>query len=277
MLTFLREVHIRTKIESSNGKPYDTSGVMIQIHGGFSRQCTVWKLFHKLYPLLTDLSWSRHLLTPDHHCLLFEDFLALCPGTEVALLLQFDHLALYDKTWQPLLKRALENNPIVTKTIVGKRFFVFETIVQSNHHADKFANSTLTESKIHHICSYCKGSAIRLDVVGTNDHAMRLHALDFFYNNFLHNIDTVQFWKVHPTSHISAIKASFHGISIKQCSAITSRYFDELMGDATQCGLLVSYFQQFLAAKNYKELSLVTAEDTMSSRNAINSLHCNFQ
>ena len=38
------------------------------------------------------------------------------------------------------------------------------------------------------------------------------------------------------------------------------------MGNATQCGLLVSYFQQFLAAENYKELSLVTAEDTLSTQ-----------
>ena len=81
MLTFLQEEHIRTKIVSSNGKPNNTSGVMIQAHGGFSRQCTVWKPFHKLRPLLTDLSQSRHLLTPNHYCVLFEDFLALCPGT----------------------------------------------------------------------------------------------------------------------------------------------------------------------------------------------------
>jgi len=52
MLTFLREDFIRKKINSSNGKPYDTSGVMIQIHSGFSRQCTVWKPFQKLRTLL---------------------------------------------------------------------------------------------------------------------------------------------------------------------------------------------------------------------------------
>ena len=132
MLNFLWEQHIQAKIDASNGKPHNTSGIMIQIHSGFSRQCTVRNPFYKLRSLPTDLSKSKQLLTPYHHHLLFEDFLLLGPGTDIALLLCYDHPVLYDKTWQPLLKRALENNPIVTRTIVGKQFFVFKTIIHSN-------------------------------------------------------------------------------------------------------------------------------------------------
>ena len=127
-------------------------------------------------------------------------------------------------------------------------------------------NNTLTESEFDHYCSFREGSAVRFDIVGTDDDSSRLHTLDFFYHDLLNSIDTVQFWTVHSTSRISLIEDSFHGISILQCSAITSTYVDELMGDATQCGLLVSYFEKFLATENLKESAVVTAEDTLSTQ-----------
>ena len=123
MLTFLNEERISARIKESNGKLYSTSGIMTQIHSRFSRQCTVWKPFKTLHTLLTDMTRTKQLLTPDHHCLFFEDFLALHLGTNVALFLCYAHLILNDKeTWMPIIRSALANNPIATWAIVGKQF-----------------------------------------------------------------------------------------------------------------------------------------------------------
>ena len=174
MLTFLHEERISARIQECDEK-------MAQIHSGFSCQCTVWKPFKILCALLTDMTRTKQLLTPDHHGLMFKEFLALCPGTAAILLLCYNHPILNDKrTWMPIMRSALVNNPIVTRIIVGKQLFVFEAIVRSNRHADAFANKTLTESEIERYCGLREGSEICLDIVGTNQDSRCLHTLDFF-------------------------------------------------------------------------------------------------
>ena len=220
---------------SPMGKLYSTSSIMTQIHSGFSHQCTVWIPFKTLHSLLTDMSRTKQLLTPDHHCLLFEDFLTLRPGTDIALLLCYNHPILNDKrTWMPIMRSVLVYNPIATRTIAGKQFFVFEEIVRSNHHADAFTNKMLTESKIERYCGLREGSAICLDIVSTHQDSRRLYTLDFFYHDFFSNIDTSQYWTIHSTRQLSLIKKSYHNISIERYSAA---YIGELMGDTMQCNL----------------------------------------
>ena len=67
----------------SGVKVYQTNGIMCQIYIGFAKKCTVWLPYNKLKELLTDPTYTRNLLTTDHHHLLlvFEHFTELEPGT----------------------------------------------------------------------------------------------------------------------------------------------------------------------------------------------------
>ena len=92
------------------------------------------------------------------------------------------------------MQKALQQNPIATRTVNGKRFFIFECVVRANRHADDFGNKTLTQNQIKKICAYREGVAIHFDIIGTEDSRGIAHTIDFFHYEFFDHIHSVQFW-----------------------------------------------------------------------------------
>ena len=130
---------------------YNTNGIMRQIYIGFSKQYKVWYPFHNLKSLLSDPEQSRNMVTQDHHRLLFENYSALKPGAHVIVLLAGNHTYLKHKDHKPIMQMALQKNPLITRAINGK---IFECVVWSNRYANDFADNTLTQQQIKHLCSF---------------------------------------------------------------------------------------------------------------------------
>ena len=160
---------------------------------------------------------------------------------------------------------ALQKNPLIARAINGKQFFVFECVVWSNRYANDFADNTLTQQQIEHLCSFREGVAVCLDVKGTENLNGQCHTLDFFHHTFFDNLETVQFWTIHHINKLSGIKKYLDDISIKCCTAVTSVYVNKLMGDAAQLGILVGFYQQFMGIATEQEILLQYQECEIST------------
>ena len=243
---------------SGTSKGFNTNGVMCQIYIGFLRSCDVRHPFKTLRDLLIDPSRAKNLLTQDHHRLLFENYAALQPG-------ESDHTFLTNKVWKPIMQKTLQQNPIATRTINGKRFFIFECVVRANCHADDFGDNTITQNQIERICTYHEGVAICFDIIGTEDSKGIAHTIDFFHFKFSKNLHLVQFWTVHHINKLSSIKDYLSSASIERCAAVTSVYVEELMGEAAQLGILVGFYQQFMGIEIEKKMVVQIQDGEVST------------
>ena len=216
---------------------------------------SVWHPFKTLKDLLTDPSRAKNVLTQDHHRLLFENYAALQQGEQVVLLHRSDHTYLTNDYWKPIMHKALQKNPVATRTINCKRFFIFKCVVRANHHADDFEDNTLTQDQIKKCCTYREGVAICFDIIGTEHDNDIAHTIDFFHYKFFRNLDSVQFWIVHHIIKLSGIKDYLTSSSIECCAAVTLVYVDKLIGDAAQLGFLIGFYQQKMGIETEKEVT----------------------
>ena len=100
--------------------------------------------FNKLQPTFNASSLARVPLSIDHHRLLFEDFIELKPGTEVTFLISQKNHYLKDSKNKKLFEDELKANPLLSRVISGKRYFAFNTVVQSNPIQNQVTLSTVT-------------------------------------------------------------------------------------------------------------------------------------
>ena len=91
MFSFLRTDRLNTKLVELSRKPFQISAIMKQVYNNFSSESKVWFPFLHLRELLSDDTKSKEVLTVDHHRLLFEDFVELCEGDYVIILINSSH------------------------------------------------------------------------------------------------------------------------------------------------------------------------------------------
>lgn len=176
-------------------------------YNNFSSESKVWFPFLHLKELLSDDTKSKEVLTVDNHRLLFEDFLELCEGDYVIILINSSHHFLVDPYWKEILKGILQRNPIKTRVIEKKRFFVFETIVRSNRHGNDFVNNVLNKKEILRFCSKREGSAVRFDIIDNVDATdASPYTIDIFYHEFFETLDQIQFWTAKSMKRLSNFK-----------------------------------------------------------------------
>ena len=146
MMLFLWEERIRQKADGLGGQAFSTNGLMRRCYNSFGRykDDIIYLPFNKLQPTFNASSLARVPLSIDHHRLLFEDFIELKPGTEVTFLISQKNHYLKDSKNKKLFEDELKANPLLSRFISGKRYFAFNTVVQSNPIQNQVTLSTVT-------------------------------------------------------------------------------------------------------------------------------------
>ena len=88
LFSFLRTDWLKTRLRALSRKTFSKLWNNEKVYKNFSAQSNVWFIFLHLRKFFSDDSKSKEVLMLDHHRLLFEDFLELCEGEHVIILIK---------------------------------------------------------------------------------------------------------------------------------------------------------------------------------------------